>query len=168
MNVMGLLNMYAWNYARSLFHTNANAVMYVIRSTVNCNTHCCCEDVLITKNVPRILSIDLSKSIELGYQNSYKCFDVPLLRYQPASTSHSGPENLKITGQKNLWNQINQFHEMLFWPNSIFCHFKNGSKSIFELGKSLKLPKMQFHEKKLVYLISRVFWPIMYQHNLIK
>ena len=36
----------------------------------------------------------------------------------------------------------------LFWPNSIFCNFKNGQKSIFELGKSLKLPNMQFHEKK--------------------
>ena len=35
-----------------------------------------------------------------------------------------------------------------FWPNSIFCHFKNGQKSIFELGKNLKMPKMQFHEKK--------------------
>ena len=35
-----------------------------------------------------------------------------------------------------------------FWPNSILCNFKNGQKSIFELGKSLKLPEMQFHEKK--------------------
>ena len=49
--------------------------------------------------------------------------------------------------QKNSWNQINQFHEKIFWPNSIFCNFKNGQKSIFELGKSLKMPKMQFHEK---------------------
>ena len=32
-----------------------------------------------------------------------------------------------------------------FGPNSIFCNFKNGQKSNFELGKSLKLPKMQFH-----------------------
>ena len=28
-----------------------------------------------------------------------------------------------------------------------FCNFKNGQKSIFYWGKSLKLPKMQFHEK---------------------
>ena len=28
-----------------------------------------------------------------------------------------------------------------------FCNFKNGQKSIFELGKSLKLPEVQFHEK---------------------
>ena len=46
-----------------------------------------------------------------------------------------------------------------FWLNSIFCNFKNGQKSIFELGKNLKLLEMQFHEKKkkIYYLISRVF-----------
>ena len=68
----------------------------------------------------------------------------------------------KSPGQKNSWNQINQFHEKTFWPNSIFCNFKTGQKSIFELGKSLKLPNMhmQFHEKiyfLFLYLISRVF-----------
>ena len=41
-------------------------------------------------------------------------------------------------GQKNLTD---------FSVNSIFCYFKNGQKSIFELGESLKLPKMQFQEK---------------------
>ena len=47
--------------------------------------------------------------------------------------------------QKNSWNQIlNQFHEKIFWPKLIFCNFKNGQKSIFELGKSLKLNI--FHE----------------------
>ena len=54
----------------------------------------------------------------------------------------------KSMPKKTLRKQINQFHEYLFWPNSIFCSFKNGQKSIFELGKSLKQPKMQFHEKK--------------------
>ena len=33
-----------------------------------------------------------------------------------------------------------------FGPKSIFCHFKNGQKSISDLGKSLKLLQMQFHE----------------------
>ena len=53
---------------------------------------------------------------------------------------------------------------------SIFCNLKNGQKSIFELGKRLKLPKMQFHEKNFEYcskivfreidlLFSRVFLP---------
>ena len=32
-------------------------------------------------------------------------------------------------------------------------------KSIIELGKGLKVPKMQFHVKKLIYFISRVFLP---------
>ena len=58
---------------------------------------------------------------------------------------------LKKVQPKNSQNQINQFHE-----NSIFCNFKNDQKSIFELGKQ---PKMQFHEKKMIYLISRVFLP---------
>ena len=34
-----------------------------------------------------------------------------------------------------------------------FCNFKKGQKSIFQLKKSLKLPKMQFHEK-----IFRFIW----------
>ena len=48
----------------------------------------------------------------------------------------------------------------IFLTKFHFCNFKYGQKSIFELGKSLKLPKLQFHEKILfVYLISRVFLP---------
>ena len=50
-------------------------------------------------------------------------------------TMHSGLENLKKSRSKNLWNQINQFHEKYFGPNSIFSDFKNGQKSIFERGK---------------------------------
>jgi len=35
---------------------------------------------------------------------------------------------------------------MIFFDQiPFFCNFKNGQKSIFELGK---LPNMQFHEKK--------------------
>ena len=52
----------------------------------------------------------------------------------------------RVQAKKNSWNQINQFHDILFWPNSIFCNFKNDQKSFSEQGKSLKLPKMQFHE----------------------
>jgi len=49
---------------------------------------------------------------------------------------------------KNFFDQI-----------PFFCYFQNGQKSILELGKSLKLPKMQFHEKNffLIFLISQVF-----------
>ena len=58
-----------------------------------------------------------------------------------------------------------QFHEKIFGTKSIFCNFKNGQKSIFELEKSLKLPKMQFHEIDLFDFMSflprlfKIFWP---------
>ena len=52
----------------------------------------------------------------------------------------------KVQGKKNSWNKINQFHEKNFFDQiPFFCNFKNGQKSFFELGKSLNLPKMQFH-----------------------
>ena len=61
---------------------------------------------------------------------------------------HNGPENLKKSRpKKNLVKSNKSISRKNFWPNSIFCNFKNGQKPIFELGKSLKLPKMQFHEK---------------------
>jgi len=42
--------------------------------------------------------------------------------------------------------------------NPFFCNFKNDQKSIFEIGKSSKPPKMQFHENFFwIYLVSRVF-----------
>ena len=62
--------------------------------------------------------------------------------------NHSGPENLKKSRPKKLVKSNKSTSQMFFWTNSIFCNFKNGQKSIFELGKSLKLPKMQFHIKK--------------------
>ena len=45
----------------------------------------------------------------------------------------------------------------MFAPKSIFCNFKNDQKSIFELGKSLKLPKMQFHKKKIFIWFHEFF-----------
>ena len=43
--------------------------------------------------------------------------------------------NNKSIPQKFFFDQI-----------PFFCNFKNGQNSIFEQGKSLKLPEMQFHE----------------------
>ena len=37
----------------------------------------------------------------------------------------------------------------IFGRIPFFCNFKNGQKSIFEWGKSLKLPKMQLHKNIL-------------------
>ena len=66
----------------------------------------------------------------------------------------------KVQSRKNSWNHINQFHEKIFGPNSIFCNFKNGQKSIFELGRSLKRIKMQFHETKIGYIwFHEIFLP---------
>ena len=60
-----------------------------------------------------------------------------------------GQKIKKNPGQKSSWNQINQFPEIFF---AISKMAKN------ELEKSLKLPKMQFNEKKnLIYLILQVF-----------
>ena len=57
-----------------------------------------------------------------------------------ASIFHSGPENLKKSRPKNLVKSNNSI--------PFFAISKNGEKSIFELGKYFKLPKMQFHERK--------------------
>ena len=48
--------------------------------------------------------------------------------------------------------------KFFFDPIAFFAISKMAKKSIFELGISLKLPKMQFHEeKKMIYLIFQVF-----------
>ena len=74
---------------------------------------------------------------------------------------HSGPENLKKSRPKKLVKSNKSISRFVFVLIEFhFYNFKNGQKSIFEMGKSLKLPKMQFREKKFViYLISRVFLP---------
>ena len=51
-------------------------------------------------------------------------------------------------GQKKLVKSNKSISRFFVEQIPSFFHFKNGQKSIFELGKSLKLPKMQFHEKK--------------------
>ena len=59
---------------------------------------------------------------------------------------HFEPENLKKSRPKQLVKSNKSISWNIFWPKSIFCNFKNGQKPIFELGKSLKLPKMQIHD----------------------
>ena len=55
-------------------------------------------------------------------------------------------------------SNTNQFDEFFFGPNSIFCNFKNDQKSIFEVGKSLKLPEMEFHEKNFWFIWFHYFF----------
>ena len=57
-----------------------------------------------------------------------------------------GPENLKKSKRKKLVKSTESISLKIFLPKSIFGNFKNGQKQIFELGKSLKVQKMQFHE----------------------
>ena len=71
------------------------------------------------------------------------------------AAGHSGP--------KNSWNQINHFQEIYFDQIPFFCNFKNGQKSIFEPGKKLKLPKMQFHEFFCLDSFL-IFWPAVHVH----
>ena len=71
------------------------------------------------------------------------------------------------TGKNIMGKKISR---NFYWPDFIFCNFKIGQKSIFELGKSLKLPKMQFHEKKIDLFdftsslpgLFKIFWPAKY------
>ena len=51
---------------------------------------------------------------------------------------------------KKLVKSNKSISRIIFWPNSIFCNFKNGRRSIFEMGK---LPKMQLHEKIFFWFI---------------
>ena len=86
-------------------------------------------------------------------------FDSPGANSKSREEPHCGPENLKKSRPKKLVKSNKSISRKFFWPNSNFCNFKNDQKSIFELGKSLKLPKMQFQKKKffLIDLISRGF-----------
>ena len=60
-----------------------------------------------------------------------------------------GQKIKKSPGQKKSWNQINQFHDFFFDQIPFFAISKmvKNLKSIFKLGKSLKLLEMQFHEE---------------------
>ena len=65
-----------------------------------------------------------------------------------------GPENLKMSQPKQLANSNKSISRNFFFDQiPFFCDLINGQKSFFELGKSLKLPKMQFHVKKIDFLI---------------
>ena len=78
-------------------------------------------------------------------------------------TMHSRPENLKkFRPKKNLWIQINQFHENFFDQIPFFCNFKMAKNQFLNRKKSLKLPKMQFHEKKFDLIDFTSFLPVLF------
>ena len=54
---------------------------------------------------------------------------------------------------KNGQKSNKSMSQIFFDQIPFFCDLINGQKTIFELGKSLKMPKMQFHEKKFFLFI---------------
>ena len=64
-------------------------------------------------------------------------------------------ENIQKIQVKKHDKSYKSFSRIFLDQNPFFCNFKNGQKSIFELGKSLKLPKMQFHEIFYVIVIKK-------------
>jgi len=63
---------------------------------------------------------------------------------------HSRSENLKKSRPKKHNKSISR--KKFFEQIPFFAISKKCQKSIFELAKSLKLPKMQFHEKKFGFI----------------
>ena len=62
---------------------------------------------------------------------------------------YSGPEILKKSRPKKLVKSNKSISRNFFFGQiAFFCNFKNSQKSILQLGKSLKPPKMQFYEKR--------------------
>ena len=76
------------------------------------------------------------------------------------SKFHSGSENLKKVQAKKLVKSNKSISPKCFGQIWFFAISEKAKKTIFEIGKSLKLPKMQSSRKKfLVYSISLVFLP---------
>jgi len=61
------------------------------------------------------------------------------MKFMPKKALHSRPENFKKSRRKTCEIKKNHFMNKFFDQIPFFCNFKNGQKSIFELGK---LPKM--------------------------
>ena len=78
------------------------------------------------------------------------------------SENTAGQKIKKSPDQKNLWNQINQFHENFFLTKFYFLQFQKWPKINFWTGKKFKTAKNAISRKKIffwIYLISRVFLP---------
>ena len=55
---------------------------------------------------------------------------------------------LFVIGEFSNGTQCSKIRKKMQFQKHIFCHFRNGKKSIFVLEKSLKIPKMQFLDWK--------------------
>ena len=86
--------------------------------------------------------------------NNYKVF-----KFFPICNNRwqrSGPENYKKSWLKKLVKSNNSISRKMFLTKfHFFCNFKNGQKSIFEVGNSIK---MQFHKvKKILFDFTSFF-----------
>ena len=80
-------------------------------------------------------------STEIKKFSNLKSSVSPVSFVRSSSQMHIGPENLKLSRQKNSWNQINQ---KLFSWNCISGSFKLFPSSKIEFWPFLKLQKMEF------------------------
>ena len=68
------------------------------------------------------------------------------------------PENIKKSRPKKHVKSNKSISRIFFDQIPFFAISKMAKNHFLNWGKSLKLPRMQFHEKKLfIYLILRVF-----------
>ena len=76
-----------------------------------------------------------------------KLIGVKLIWYLAIRYSQTAGQKIKKNQEKLVKsNKSISRKRVFFCQKSIFSNFKNGQKWIFELQKSLKAPKMQFHE----------------------
>ena len=66
-----------------------------------------------------------------------------------------------VPAKKKLVESNKSISRNFSCSKSIFCYFKNDQKSIFQLAKSLKRPKMQFHEIDLFDFTSFFPWTFL-------
>ena len=99
------------------------------------------QPVYSTKRLTKYL---WSKTPKIPFDDVKKFATILLVRFW-SNFLASRPENFKKSKPKKLVKSNKWISQKIFWPKFIFCNFKNGQKSIFELGKSLKLNIFHFH-----------------------
>ena len=137
---LGILDHVFWQI--SMFQKLSVAFVYGLSGTVN----------QITSDFSKGLSPRANK------QRSQKVLETLIFwKFVKTLYLHNGPENLKKSRAKKReikWINLTKF----FLTKILFLQFWNGPKTIFELRKSSKLPKMQFHEIDLFDFTSFFTW----------
>ena len=106
----------------------------------------CCWHLVHTEQHACFVSPNLHFHKKKYFMQKYQRRKINMLATQH-STYTVGQKIKKKSMPKKLVKSKKSITRIFLGPNSIFCNFKIGQKSIFEVGKILKLPIMQFHEK---------------------